>query len=80
MKLIRKIDDYINDKVFSIIYKNNYLDIINYTKIDNFSSSNIIISYYNNKYSIEGNNLIISKMMEEELLIEGDIHKITFIR
>ena len=80
MKLIRTIDNYINDKKFSMIYKDNYLDIINYTKIDNFSSSNIVVSHYNDKYSIEGYNLVISKMMEEEILVVGDINRITFIR
>ena len=31
IKLVRSIDNYINDKKFSILYKNNKLDIINYT-------------------------------------------------
>ena len=29
MKLIRMVDDYINDKKYSMIYKDNGLDIIN---------------------------------------------------
>ncbi len=36
LKLVRSIDSYINDKKFSILYKNNKLDIINYTKIMDF--------------------------------------------
>ena len=78
IKLISKLDNYINDKKFSIIYKNNYLDIINYTKIVDFSSTLISISNQNNLYIIEGENLVISKMFEEEILITGKITKITF--
>ena len=78
IKLISKLDNHINDKKFSIIYKNNNLDIINYTKIVDFSSTLISISNQNNLYIIEGENLVISKMFEEEILITGKITKITF--
>lgn len=78
IKLVRVLSDYVNDKNFSIIYKNNKLDIINYSKILDFSDTKISISYFNNIYIINGNNLVISKMMEEELLITGNIESISF--
>ena len=78
IKLISKLDNYINDKKFSIIYKNNNLDIINYTKIVDFSSTLISISYLDSKYIITGTNLVISKMLEEEVLITGNIEGISF--
>ena len=53
MKLIRMVDDYINDKKYSMIYKDNGLDIINYTKIIDFSSSLISIKYDDKIYYIE---------------------------
>ena len=43
IKLVRSIDNYIDDKKFSILYKNNKLDIINYTKITDFSDTKISI-------------------------------------
>ena len=79
MKLIRVIDNYINEKNFSMIYKNNSLDVINYTEILDFSSSLIRIRDKNRKYDIEGNNLVISKMMDDELLVTGDINRVTFL-
>ncbi len=78
-KLLRKVDNYINDNNFSIFYKNNSLDVINYTKILDFSSTLISFEYKNKSYYVEGENLVISKMMEEEILITGNISKITFI-
>ena len=78
-KLLRKIDNYINEREFSIIYKNNKLNVVNYTKILDFSSSLISFKYIDKIYQIEGENLVISKMMENEILIEGIINKITFM-
>ena len=72
MRLVRMIDNYINDKKFSMIYTSIGLDIINYSEILDFSSSKISIRYNNYIYSIYGNNLVISKMMEEEIFICGD--------
>ena len=79
MKLIRKIDDYINDRRFSMIYKNNKLNVINYSEIMDFSSKLISIRYKDKVYHIEGKNLVISSMMENEILITGEIEVITFL-
>lgn len=78
IKLVRALSDYVNDKKFSIIYKNNKLDIINYSKILDFSDTKISVNYLDNIYIITGTNLVISKMMEEELLITGNIESISF--
>ena len=78
IKLVRVLDNYVNDKNFSIIYKNNRLDIINYSKILDFSDTKISINYLDDIYIIIGTNLVISRMMEEELLITGNIESISF--
>lgn len=78
IKLVRALSNYVNDKKFSIIYKNNKLDIINYSKILDFSDTKISINYLDDIYIINGTNLVISKMMEEELLITGNIESISF--
>ena len=78
IKLVRVLSDYVNDKKFSIIYKNNKLDIINYSKILDFSDTKISINYFDDIFIIIGTNLVISKMMEEELLITGNIESISF--
>lgn len=78
IKLVRALSNYVNDKKFSIIYKNNKLDIINYSKILDFSDTKISINYLDDIYIIIGTNLVISKMMEEELLITGNIESISF--
>ena len=79
MKLTRMIDDYISDKKYSMVYKNNKLDIINYNEIIDFSSTLISIRFEDKVYHIEGSNLVIARMMENEILITGDISNIRFI-
>ena len=78
MKLIRMVNDYINDKKFSMIYKYNKLNIINYSEIIDFTSTLISVRFEDSIYHIEGSNLVISKMMENEILITGDISNILF--
>lgn len=76
--LVKVIDNYINDRNFSMIYKNNKLDIINYTKILDFSDTKISINSLDKTYIITGTNLVISKMLDDEVLITGTIKDISF--
>ena len=56
--------------------------IINFQYISlsefDFSDTKISINYLDDIYIIIGTNLVISKMMEEELLITGNIESISF--
>jgi sporulation protein YqfC len=69
---------HINDKRYSMIYKNNKLNIINYSEILDFSSTLISIRYEDKIYHVNGDNLVISKMIDNEILITGDINNINF--
>lgn len=77
MKLTKILDNYINEKKFSIIYREGKLDIINYSEIPSFSDVLIAIRYHDEVYHIEGNNLVIARMMDDEVLITGKIEKVT---
>ena len=79
MKWLRMIDDYVSEKKYSMIYRNNSLDIINYSEIIDFSSNKISVRYEDDIYHIEGNNLVISKMMDNEILITGNRSNISFM-
>lgn len=73
MKLISKLDRFLEDKTYEIIIKNKQLNIINYSEIIDFSISRINIRCDNNIIDVEGNNLIISRMIDDEILITGNI-------
>jgi len=72
------IKNYILEKDFKIILSNNYIDIINYLDIISIDDKNITIKSDKN-ISIKGNNLSVSKLLDNEILIIGDIEKIELI-
>ena len=77
MNIIKKINNYIYDKEFKLIITDNYINIINYEEINNFTINEIIIKCHNNIITIEGENLLITKMLKDEVLIKGTITNIS---
>lgn len=75
MKLFNNIRNLINENEFKIIIDNNYIDIINFSKIINITD-NLVKIKQNKIINIYGKNLKVSKMLDDELLIMGNINKI----
>lgn len=59
------------------IYQNK-INISNFLNIDHFSNDKIIIKLKNNSIIISGDSLVISKLLIDEILINGKINKIEF--
>ena len=78
MSIIKDMRNYILENDFKIIYSNNKLDVVNYTTISHFDSNKIIINHSNGSIIISGNNIYVSKLLIDELLVEGSIEKIEF--
>lgn len=76
MDIRNKINKFLVDREFRIIYCNNIINIINYVEIMDFSSNCIKIKYDRGKCFINGINLCIVKMLDDEVLIEGKIDSI----
>lgn len=70
--------EYIYDRNFQVIILNNMVNILNYIDIVSFSDSKIIIKYDKGTLLINGSNLVIGKMLNDELLIKGKIINIEF--
>lgn len=64
---------------YEIIIDNNCIHIINYIKIIDISYFNITISLSNKNIKLIGESLIIKKLDEKELIIDGIIKGIEFI-
>lgn len=76
MKLTSKLDKYLEDEDYKISIKKNQINIINFKEIIDFSDNKITLKCDNKRIDVEGKNLIISKMMDDELLIIGNINNI----
>ena len=70
--------NYILENEFKIIYVSNKLDIVNYSDISHFDNNKIIINYKDGSVLISGKSLVVSKLLKDELLIEGSIDKLEF--
>ena len=76
MKVFDRIDNFLTDREYKIIYKYNYLNIINYLEVIDFTDKEIKIKYKDGITRIYGINLVISKMLDDELVIVGNIDRI----
>jgi len=66
-----------NNDYYICLYK-NHLYIYKYLEIVTFNNDLIIIRIPNCHLKIRGNNMLIKKMHEHELLIEGDIKEVRY--
>ena len=73
MRLISKLDRYLENKNYEIILKDSSVNIINFSEIIDFSMNKISVRCDKKIITIEGKNLIISKMLDDELLVTGNI-------
>lgn len=76
MNLTSRLKSYFNDLEFAInIYKNR-IHIINYENIIHFDSNKILVKCPINTVSINGVNLSVVKLMDNEILINGTIKEL----
>ena len=73
MRLINRLDRYLENKNYEIIIKENQINIVNFKEIIDFSLQKISLRCDNKIINIEGKNLTISKMLGDEVLITGTI-------
>ena len=76
MKLVKKVRDYLLDDEFKIVKIKNRVNISNYEKIEYLDTDKLIVKYIDGKIDIKGENLTVSKLLNEEILITGKIKEI----
>lgn len=78
METLKNLRTHLLEEQFKIQYQNGKVDIINYEEITHFDSNKIMISSKEESISISGSNLVVSRLLKDELLIEGEFDKIEF--
>jgi len=73
MRPIDKLRNYILDEEFKIMVLKNKVNIVNYESIGHFDSNKIIIRYTDGDIIIKGIDLVVSKLLNDEILITGEI-------
>lgn len=69
---------YITNNNFKLIYTTNTLDIVNYEKINYMEDNKISLSTENQTIIINGKDLRVKKMLDDEIMIVGSILTIEF--
>ncbi len=67
----------LNDKFVINIYQDN-INVLNYEKIGIVDDSKISIFSNKGEIVIFGNNLVLNKMLDDEVLIKGQFTKIEY--
>ena len=73
------ISNYINDKEFRFTVYDNKIHVVNFKRIITLEDNYISILSTNKKINITGINLILKKLLDDEMLIKGNINKIEVI-
>lgn len=75
LNLLNNFRDLVLEEQFKINYIKDKLNIVNYKEISHFDSNKIIVNYIDGSIVIGGQDLVISKLVSDELLIEGKLRK-----
>ncbi len=78
MNIINGIKSYIKEDELKITIIKSKINIVNYTDIGHFDSNKIVIKTVNGEIVISGSDLVVSKLMIDEILIAGNFKTIEF--
>lgn len=76
MGILKSFRSYMLEEEFSFSVYQNKVDILNYESIGHFDSNKVIIRYNKGTLIITGNDLVVSKLMSDEVLVLGSIKNI----
>ena len=74
--MLDRLTNYINDNTFRFTVYENTIHVINYKRILILEEDRISFQSKNQKIKIEGKDLILKKILNQEMLITGKIYKI----
>ena len=75
MKILDEFRNYLIEPETKVIYIDNKVSIINYDTIKHFDNDKVIVSA-NKIITIKGCNLVVKKLLNDEVLVEGKIDNI----
>ena len=73
MNMTRRVRNYLLDEEFNMRVLKNKVNIVNYDSIGYFDNDLIIVNYSDGEIKIKGENLVVSKLLNDEILISGII-------
>ena len=74
--MFNTINNYINDKEFRFTVYNDKIHIVNFKRIITLEDNYITLVSDNKKIIINGSNLSLKKLLDNEMIIKGNASKI----
>ena len=78
MNIVDGIRSYILENDLKITIVNKNINIVNYKDIGHFDSDKIVVKTDGKDIIVKGSDLVVSKLMNSEILITGDFNTIEF--
>ena len=78
MHIKENLINFLYDKNYFISIYDNYIYVFNYTELEVLTNNKIVLKLPSFKLEITGSDLIITKMLKNELLIKGTLVKVGF--
>ena len=79
-KIVNNIKSFLYDQEYFINIYENVVYVFNYLDLLSFSDKEVNLKMANFNIKIQGENLIIVKMMEKEILVKGKIEGLKLIK
>ena len=76
MSIVKDFRSYLLEDNLKINVYEKRVNIINYISINHFDDNLVIIKYNNGFIDVNGTNLVVTKLLSDELLIEGKIRSV----
>ena len=76
MSIVKRARNYLLDEMFNMRVLKNKVDICNDETRGYLDNDLIIIKYDSGEIKIKGENLVVSKLLNDEILISGEIKNI----
>lgn len=78
MGLVHRFRNYLLEENFEIKMYKGALNITNFTEIGHFDSYKVVVKCDSLTVYIEGEDLVVSKLLQDEILVAGKIKKVEF--
>lgn len=78
MGIVHRFRNYLLEEEFEMKMYKGALNIVNFTEIGHFDSHKVIVKCDTLNVYIEGQELVVSKLLQDEILVTGKITKIEF--
>ncbi len=78
MKIHETLERYLDDKELTITYKRRCVNVNNYQELIDFNNKQVTIIKDNITIKVNGRDLVVTRMVDNEVLITGQIDGIFF--